>query len=150
MWADLGALGGWTLGNITSESALATNMCVRTSVIKTTRSCLQLALLGAKCVVISVDYRLAPEHPYPAAVEDAVDALQWVIKHGQIELGVDLSRIAVGGSSRFLYHFSHSMRSKIIMFLQRRKPGGDISSQSCPTSISYSTRIPAPHCSRNG
>jgi acetyl esterase/lipase len=53
--------------------------------------------------VISVDYRLAPEHPYPSAVEDAVDALHWVIKHGQTELGIDLSRIAVGGSSRYFF-----------------------------------------------
>ena len=66
--------------------------------------------LGAKCVVISVDYRLAPEHPYPAAVEDAVDALHWVIKHGQTELGIDPSRIAVGGSSRYIT-FLYSMKS---------------------------------------
>ena len=50
--------------------------------------------------LISVDYRLAPEHLYPSAVEDAVDALEWVIKHGQTELGIDLPRIAVGESSR--------------------------------------------------
>ena len=50
--------------------------------------------------MISVDYRLAPENPYPAAVEDAVDALHWVFKHGQTELGIDLSRVAVGGTSR--------------------------------------------------
>ena len=56
--------------------------------------------------MISVDYRLAPEHPYPAAVLDAVDALHWVIKHGQTELGIDVTQIAVGGSSRYarLFH----------------------------------------------
>ena len=58
--------------------------------------------------MVSVDYRLAPENPYPAAIEDAVEALQWVQSNGGSELGVDLSRIAVGGSSRqagFLYHY---------------------------------------------
>lgn len=50
--------------------------------------------------MVSVDYRLAPENPYPAAVEDAVEALQWVQSKGEAKLGVDLSRIAVGGSSR--------------------------------------------------
>jgi len=50
--------------------------------------------------VVSVDYRLAPENPYPAAVEDAVEALQWVQQYGNSELEVDLNRIAVGGSSR--------------------------------------------------
>jgi acetyl esterase/lipase len=49
---------------------------------------------------VSVDYRLAPENPYPAAVDDAVEALQWVQRNSESELGVDLNRIAVGGSSR--------------------------------------------------
>jgi len=55
---------------------------------------------GAECVVVSVDYRLAPEDPYPSAVQDAVEALQWVYSRGESEVGVDLNRIAVGGSSR--------------------------------------------------
>ncbi|TFK31340.1 alpha/beta hydrolase fold-domain-containing protein [Crucibulum laeve] len=74
--------GGWTLGNISSETTVCTNMCVR-----------------ANCVVVSVDYRLAPEHPYPAAVEDAVEALQWVFNKGGKELRVDVKKIAVGGAS---------------------------------------------------
>ena len=54
----------------------------------------------AKCVVASVGYRLAPEHPYPAAIDDAVEALQWVVEKGKEVLNVDTSRIAVGGMSR--------------------------------------------------
>lgn len=50
---------------------------------------------------MSVDYRLGPEKPYPAAVEDAVEALHWVLDRGKQELGVNLSKIAVGGSSRY-------------------------------------------------
>lgn len=54
---------------------------------------------GASCVVVSVDYRLGPEEPYPAAVEDAEEALYWV--HGnQAKLNINTSKIAVGGSSR--------------------------------------------------
>jgi acetyl esterase/lipase len=55
---------------------------------------------GANCVVVSVDYRLAPENPYPEAVEDAVEALQWVWQNGTSMLGIDTKRIAVGGTSR--------------------------------------------------
>jgi len=50
-------------------------------------------------VVVTVDYRLAPENPFPAAVDDAVAALEWVVKSGDEELGIDTTKIAVGGSS---------------------------------------------------
>ncbi|KAH6901962.1 alpha/beta hydrolase fold-domain-containing protein [Coprinopsis sp. MPI-PUGE-AT-0042] len=74
--------GGWTLGSIDSENSFCTNMCI-----------------GAHCLVITVDYRLAPEHPYPAAVEDAIAALEFVVSPAASKLKPDLNKIAVGGSS---------------------------------------------------
>ena len=61
------------------------------------RQCVELAKRG-RCIVISVDYRLAPEHPYPAALDDAMTVLQWAADN-RSEPGVDASRLAVAGSS---------------------------------------------------
>jgi acetyl esterase len=73
--------GGWVIGNLDSHDGI----------------CRSLTNL-AKCAVISVDYRLAPEHPFPAAVEDSYVAAQWIFEHAA-ELNIDPSRIAVGGDS---------------------------------------------------
>jgi acetyl esterase/lipase len=59
--------------------------------------CVEFARRG-RCTVIAVDYRLAPEHPHPAAFDDAMDALHWVADNGK-KLGIDSSRLAVAGSS---------------------------------------------------
>jgi acetyl esterase len=59
--------------------------------------CKQLAHL-AQCAVVSLDYRLAPEHKFPIAHRDAIDALKWLTQHAQT-LGLDAQRIAIGGDS---------------------------------------------------
>jgi acetyl esterase/lipase len=64
---------------------------------------LQAIATDCHCVVISVDYRLAPETLYPGSLEDNYAALKWVHSHAE-ELGIDPSRIAVGGESAGGYH----------------------------------------------
>jgi acetyl esterase len=73
--------GGFTIGSIATHDVL----------------CRTLSHL-AQCAVLSVGYRLAPEHRFPTAFEDAWDAVQWVAQHGS-EKSLDPSRIAVGGDS---------------------------------------------------
>ena len=73
--------GGWTTGSLETGDIVARALSG-----------------GTPAVVVSVAYRLSPEHPWPAAAEDAAAALQWVAAHID-ELGGDPARIAVGGDS---------------------------------------------------
>lgn len=73
--------GGWTIGDLASYDVL----------------CRELAN-HVRCAVVSVDYRLAPEHAFPAAVEDCDFAWQWCVDHAR-ELAIDPYAIALGGDS---------------------------------------------------
>ena len=73
--------GGWVIGDLDSHDVV----------------CRKLAHEG-ELIVISIDYRLAPEHKFPVAVDDAIAATKWVADNAK-QLGIDAARISVGGDS---------------------------------------------------
>lgn len=73
--------GGWTLGDLAGYDVLCQHFCAQ-----------------AACAVLALDYRLAPENPFPAAVEDVWHCLKWLRREGSV-LGLDAERLAIGGDS---------------------------------------------------
>ncbi|KAM5346823.1 hypothetical protein ACJ41O_009828 [Fusarium nematophilum] len=74
--------GGWAVGGLNNGTDLCSWVCE-----------------GARCIVVTVDYGLAPENPFPIAVEDSIDAVRWVAS-APAELGrIDTTRISIGGTS---------------------------------------------------
>jgi len=73
--------GGWVQGDLETHHGLCARLAQRAGI-----------------VVVAVDYRLAPEHKFPAAVEDCLAAYGWLRKHGR-DIGVDPARVGVGGDS---------------------------------------------------
>jgi len=73
--------GGWVIGDLDSHDVV----------------CRKLAHEG-ELIVIAIDYRLAPEHKFPAAADDAISALKWVAANAK-QLGIDATRLTVGGDS---------------------------------------------------
>lgn len=74
-------MGGWTLGDLDTDDATCRAICN-----------------AAVCIVASVNYRHAPEHKFPAAVDDAYDATRWLSVHAG-DFNGDATRLAVGGAS---------------------------------------------------
>jgi acetyl esterase len=73
--------GGWTIGDLDTHDTLCRELCN-----------------GSGCAVVAVDYRMGPEHRFPAAVDDVLAATRWVRREAAA-LGVDAARLAVGGDS---------------------------------------------------
>ena len=73
--------GGWLIGDLDSHDHLCRDLAAQSG-----------------CCVVAVDYRLAPEHRFPAAADDAVAAVRWVRQHAA-DLGLDAGRMAIGGDS---------------------------------------------------
>ncbi len=73
--------GGFVIGSLKTHDRLARELAER---------------LGWR--VLALDYALAPEHPYPAGLDDCVDAARWLAAHGA-EIGIDVARLVIGGDS---------------------------------------------------
>ena len=97
--------GGWTLGSVETSDAICRTL---------TNS--------VGCVTVSVGYRLAPEHKFPAAVHDCLAAVRWAVDHAG-EYGGDTSRLAVGGDS------AGGNLAAAVTLLAKEHDGPDIAAQ---------------------
>lgn len=97
--------GGWVIGSADESVATARDLA---------------AAVG--CIVVSLDYRLAPEHKAPAAIDDCITAVGWVLDHAA-ELGGDPHRVAVGGDSAggnlsalVAIHFGRRLAHQVLVY----------------------------------
>lgn len=97
--------GGWVIGSAAASLATTHNLASK-----------------AGCVVVSLDYRLAPEHKAPAAIDDCFTATEWVLDHAA-ELNGDPGRVAVGGDSAggnlsalTALHLGRRLRSQVLVY----------------------------------
>lgn len=97
--------GGWVIGDLDTHDVLCRNLCEQ-----------------AACAVFSVDYRLAPEHPFPAAVDDAVCATRWLISQAD-SLFIDAGKVAVGGDS------AGGNLAAVVALAMRADPGPGLAAQ---------------------
>ncbi len=111
--------GGWVLGDETSDDSLCRDLCVRTDAL-----------------VVSVNYRHGPEHPFPAAVDDGYAALRWVAEHAA-ELGGVSDRLAVAGWS------AGANMATVMCHLAREQDGPRIAGQALLTPPTDTRRYPS-------
>lgn len=121
-------LGGWVLGGLKSEAAWCRHMCN-----------------NANIKVIDVDYRLAPEHPFPTSIYDCWDAVKWVIANAGT-LNIDPTSVSIGGlsaggqMSAVLAHFARdegiSLRLHLMIVpatdMRYCLKGSTLSTENCP------------------
>jgi acetyl esterase len=98
--------GGWCIGDLDGFDRVCRSLCN-----------------AASATLVSIDYRLAPEHPYPAAVADADLAVAWATGHGAEQLGFDPERVAIGGDSAggnlsavASLHATGALRAQILVY----------------------------------
>ena len=121
--------GGFVLGSLDGHDAV----------------CRQISV-DAACTVVSVDYRLAPEHKFPAAVDDCVAATRWVHAHA-LELGFDRDRLAVAGDSAgatlaaVVAQLAKAARTPPIVFQLLIYPVADLRSFETPSYIENATGL---------
>lgn len=97
--------GGFVIGSLDTHHAVAQGIAA-----------------GSASVVVSVDYRLAPEHPYPAAADDCYAATVWAVEHAE-QLGADPARLTVGGDS------AGGNLATVVSAMARDRGGPDIALQ---------------------
>jgi acetyl esterase len=127
--------GGWWLGSIDEDvnEAICRYRCLR-----------------AHCVIFAVEYRLAPEHPFPAAVNDAYAALLWIAANAA-ELGVDADAISIGGSSAganlaaAVTHLVRDMAGPPLVFQLLEVPALDLTGDSMRAAMATAELAPIAH-----